>query len=163
MAKSSGRRFSDPAEAFRHRTEWQGDCLIWTGSLTKGGYGKLYVAGKLRGAHQFAWEQANGSIPDGMEVGNACHNRACCNVAHLHLATSGQNHQNLRNTNPNNRSSGVRGVYWNASVQKWGAKATHQGRQYYAGTHPTIREAELAAIALRNRLFTHNLMDRQAA
>ena len=36
----------------------------------------------------------------------------------------------------------------------------HNRKQYYGGYFDTIAEAEAAAIALHNRLFTHNDADR---
>jgi hypothetical protein len=40
--------------------------------------------------------------------------------------------------------------------------ARHNGKTYYGGVFPLdqLAEAEEAAIALRNRLFTHNDLDR---
>jgi hypothetical protein len=157
------RRYNNAEDSFQARTTWRGDCLVWTASKTKGGYGKLTVEGKLRGAHQYAWERENGPIPAGMEIDHTCFNRPCCNIKHLRLATEKQNRENLRQANPNNHSSGIRGVCWNKTTKSWMAKATHNGKQFYNGHHATIAEAEAAVIELRNRLFTHNLTDRQAA
>ena len=93
---SNGRRYSTPEAAFDARTEpivWDG-CLIWTGSLTKGGYGKIYAHGKIVSAHRFAWEQENGPIPKGSQIDHSCYNRACVNHEHLRLASSSQNNAN---------------------------------------------------------------------
>ena len=93
---SNGRRYSTPEAAFDARTEpivWDG-CLIWTGSLTKGGYGKIYAHGKIVSAHRFAWEKENGPIPEGFQIDHSCYNRACVNHEHLRLASSSQNNAN---------------------------------------------------------------------
>lgn len=157
------RRFNNPEEAFEHRTEWQGDCLVWTGSRTKGGYGKLSVNGVLRGAHQYAWERVHGPIAEGTDIDHRCFNRACVNVRHLRGTTRSQNHQHRQGANPNNKASGVRGVHWHPVTKAWMAKVTHQGKQYYAGTNfPTVAEAAEAARQLRIELFTHNDWDRAA-
>jgi hypothetical protein len=44
---------------------------------------------------------------------------------------------------------------------KWDAKAKHNGKVYSNGYFDDPAEANLAAIELRNRLFTHNDADRQ--
>ena len=78
-----------PEESFALRTEWQGDCLIWTGTKNKGGYGLIYVNGKTQKAHRYAWERVNGLIPDGMFVIRKDHcNKLCVNVDHHRLATT---------------------------------------------------------------------------
>ncbi len=38
----------------------QGTCLIWTGSTTPKGYGRVYFDSRDRRAHCVAWELENG-------------------------------------------------------------------------------------------------------
>jgi hypothetical protein len=45
---------------------------------------------------------------------------------------------------------------------KWQGRVRHNGKTYHAGVFETVDEAEVAVIALRNELFTHNLLDRAA-
>jgi hypothetical protein len=78
------------------RTEWRDGCLEWIGSLTRNGYGQIYVEGKLQSTHRFAWMMAHGPIPDGLEIDHMCWNRACCNVDHLRLVTHEENSRNRR-------------------------------------------------------------------
>ena len=108
---STGRRFSSPEESFLARTEpllWSG-CLIWTGGLHPSGHGLIRLRGQMVGAHRFAWEQEYGPIPDGMQVDHICHNRACCEVSHLRLATAQQNARNRSGPLPGS-ATGLRGV-----------------------------------------------------
>lgn len=138
-------------------------CTVWAGYIARNGYGYMSFRGVRTEAHRVAWTLANGPIPDGMEIDHRCHNRACMNADHLRLATTSQNHQHRQGANRSNKSSGVRGVYWNADTNAWMAKAQHNGRQRYAGTrYATIEEAAEAARQLRNKLFTHNDRDRAA-
>lgn len=60
----------------------QGDCLVFTGSLTPKGYGSFYFKGKTYRAHRVAFELHHGREPNGLLM-HSCDNPACCNVEHL--------------------------------------------------------------------------------
>jgi len=47
--------------------------------------------------HRFAWELANGPIPEGMFVCHKCDNPPCCNVDHLFLGTPKENTTDMVN------------------------------------------------------------------
>lgn len=64
-------------------------CWQWTDYLSP--YGVFRVNGKARGAHRFAWELANGHIPDGVFVLHKCDNPGCVNPAHMFLGTHSDN------------------------------------------------------------------------
>lgn len=85
-------------------------CWLWTGPYgTKDGYGKFQPApGHPRYmAHKWSYEVFKGPIPEGMQVGHTCHDRAveagtcsvaaecrhrrCCNPDHLELQTPSEN------------------------------------------------------------------------
>lgn len=42
-------------------------------------------------AHRVAYQALVGPIPAGMTVDHTCHNRICCNPAHLRLLTNAEN------------------------------------------------------------------------
>ena len=153
----------DPEESFKLRTQRQGKCLIWTGAMHEHGYGIIWANGKLARAHRYAWERVNGPIPDGMFIDHMCFNRQCCEVSHLRLATHKQNTEHVQGARDGN-PSGIRGVHKNTRGGKpWRVRVKHNYREYNGGYFDTLAEAEAAAIALRNKLFTHNLIDRQAS
>lgn len=54
---------------------------------SKNGYGLVRVAGKLRLAHRYAYEQQVGPIPTGMDLDHLCRNRQCMNPEHLEPVT----------------------------------------------------------------------------
>ena len=60
----------------------QGDCLVFTGSLTTKGYGTFHFKGKTCLAHRVAFELHHGREPTGLLM-HSCDNPACCNVEHL--------------------------------------------------------------------------------
>lgn len=151
--------YKTPQESFTNRTVRQGNCLIWTGAETDTGYGIIWAGKKLARAHRYAWEQSNGPIPRGMQIDHMCFNRKCCEVKHLRLATTKQNMEHIKGprvTNP----SGIRGVSWDRSSKKWRVRVKHNYQEFYGGMFLSLTEAESAAIELRNRLFSHNLLDR---
>lgn len=78
----------DRFEAKVERTEdghW-----LWTGSITKNGYGKIGEGGKRTGwllAHRVSWEIYRGPIPEGLTIDHLCRVRHCVNPDHLEPVT----------------------------------------------------------------------------
>jgi hypothetical protein len=132
-------------------------CWLWTASTTEKGYGHFGIGPKIVAAHRWVYEDSYGPIPDGMQIDHICRVRACVNPAHLRLATNKQNRENT--VAFSNNAVGIRGVYWMRRERKWQVQVGHHGRRYSGGYFTDVTEAERAAIALRNRLFTHNDTD----
>lgn len=145
---SDRRRFKTPEEAFQHRTQRSGECLIWTGATDKNGYGTIRVAGRLVQAHRYAWEQENGPLADGIVIDHREHcNPACVEISHLREATIAQNIANRAGADRDNASTGVRNVYPNH-----GGFMVRIGKKYL-GTYSTLEEATHAAEIGRRELF----------
>jgi hypothetical protein len=66
-------------------------CVLWHLSLNMAGYGQKVVRGKLWLAHRWVWTQANGPIPEGMQINHHCDTPACVNLDHLYLGTQSDN------------------------------------------------------------------------
>lgn len=68
-------------------------CWWWTGSVNDRGYGYFQSdpAHRRTKAHRFAYELANGSIPDGAVIDHTCRNHGCVNPAHLEAVTNREN------------------------------------------------------------------------
>src|ERR1039458_6273795 len=58
-----------------------GDCWIWTGETTKGGYGRFKIGNRKFLAHRVVWEWTHGVIPEGLKILHKCDTPAC--VRHL--------------------------------------------------------------------------------
>lgn len=85
----------DEAQAFWQRVDKSGDCWLWTGRKTYGGYGSTNL--RCRNpvpvmAHRVAWTIASGRvIPRGLCVLHECDNPPCVNPAHLKLGSHQEN------------------------------------------------------------------------
>lgn len=143
-------RFSDPRQSFLSRTEWQGECLVWTGCEGGLGYGKITVSGREILAHRYAWEVDNGPIPKGMFIDHTCWNRRCVNSAHLRLSTRSENNSYKSGGRSDSRT-GVR----NVSIKRDGfqVRITAGGKRMNFGTYPTIEQAAAVAAEKRVEIF----------
>lgn len=141
-------------ESFSARTEWRGECLIWTGGKNGADYGVFYVGNrKYVPAHRYAWEQENGEIPKGMVVDHKDHcNTLCCNPRHLRLATRKQNARNRSGPQSDN-TSGHRNVFWEHSPQKWRVSIWKDGVRHEFGRFTNLDEAAKVAEEARKELF----------
>ena len=164
-AGGASRPKGEPLKRFWSKVDKSGECWEWTSTRIpgwRGGYGRFWFEGKNHLSHRFAYELANGPIPDGMEIDHKCHNRACVKPEHLRCATRKQNIENPAGHRSDNKS-GVRGVSWARNERKWRAEVRHDRRAYYLGYFTDLAEAERVVIAKRNELFTHNDADRIAS
>lgn len=134
------------------------DCWLRSGADPER-HANFWLDGKNILAHRYSYELANGPIPDGVKVDHRCHSPSCVNPRHLRAATHKQNQEHRIGARVDS-ASGVRGVSWHESKQKWRATARHNGKRYSFGLHASIKDAEAAARAGRNSLFTFNDHDK---
>lgn len=91
MPKGQYERKRQPIQdRFEAKVERTDDHWLWTGAITKNGYGKLATGGKRAGwalAHRVAWEIYRGPIPKGLTIDHLCRVRHCVNPDHLEPVT----------------------------------------------------------------------------
>ena len=85
-------------------------CWTWLGSRDRLGYGQFGVMApgeprRMVRAHRFAWEQAHGAIPVGVDILHLCGNRACVRPDHLGLR--GRDEWRTRTTPPPTRAQAL--------------------------------------------------------
>ena len=161
IAASAYLRHSD-IERFWSKVEKSNECWTWTAGKDRHGYGQFHIRRKNWRAHRVSFLIQKGYLPEGMFLDHICHNRACVNPEHLRPVTNKQNGENRAGLDRNN-SSGVRGVYWNKQDKKWKATVYNNLKPVHVGCFSSIEEAETAVIEMRNKLFTHNDLDREHA
>lgn len=67
------------------------DCILWTGALTAGGYGRLSVGNRRWYAHRLAYILFVEPVSDDLEVDHLCRVRNCINPDHLEPVTHTEN------------------------------------------------------------------------
>lgn len=134
----------DKSSAFDAYTSPDGECIMWTGGTDRAGYGKF----RSQRAHRYAWERANGPIPDGMYIDHKCYRPGCVNPEHLRLATPEQNTWNKSGAATGRKVDLPRGV---TPYKKTGFVAKVGGD--HIGIYLTPEAASEAAGAERARRY----------
>lgn len=137
-------------------------CWQWTAGTTADGYGRFRIDKTRRVlAHVFSYESEIHTKTPGFVLDHQCRNPACVNPSHLREVTNKQNCENRSGASSNNYSSRFRGVSWHKRIGRWQGRVRHDGWTYRAGYFDTEEEAAIAVRELRNRLHTHNDVDRE--
>lgn len=109
-------------------------CWEWLAATTSKGYGIFNaVKGAPTTAHRFAYEQANGPIPDGLQIDHLCRNRSCVNPAHLEPVAA---RENIR------RGMSVSAVTMRTNTCQRGHALTDENTMYYKDGHRRCRACE---------------------
>lgn len=78
-------------DKFKLRTAKKGNCLLWTGSKTRAGYGIIMINGKMEYVHRYVYAKHNGEIPKKMVIRHTCDTPACVEQTHLLIGLQADN------------------------------------------------------------------------
>jgi hypothetical protein len=116
------------------------------------GYVRIMVDGKRYLAHRLASLYVAGAWPAKL-TDHEDRNRANNVWTNIRQATRKQNGEN-RNLNRNS-SSGVRGVSWDARLQKFRSRISHNYKHQFLGLHDTVIDAVAARLRREREIYTH--------
>lgn len=60
-----------------------GPCFIYTGRLSKNGYGRISIFGKEHATHLVVFQLLRYALPGDLELDHSCYETACWNLEHL--------------------------------------------------------------------------------
>jgi len=146
-------------DRFWSKVQKTDSCWLWTSNVNDAGYATFSYHNTPTYAHRLAYEAIRGEIPARELDHLATCPKRCINPDHLRPTTRKQNSENLLGAHCDSKS-GIRGVSWDKKKGKWRVTVGHYGKQYWGGYFSDLDIADSAARALRNKLFTHNTIDR---
>ena len=113
------------------------------GTIGLSGYNVVKVFGKLHRVHRVIWEMHYGQIPNGFQIDHINGVRNDNRIENLRLATPSQNNFNMKT--PKHNTSGIKGVSWSRSTNKWKAQIKASGHNVrHIGYYNTREEAKSA-------------------
>lgn len=118
-----------------------------SGSVSRGGYLRTQVAGKLYYNHRLVWFMFHGTWPKALDHvnGNKLDNR----IENLRECNQAQNMQNVSNKKSN--TTGVKGVGWRPTKGKYRARIVVDGKEICVGHYLTLEEAAAAVREARTK------------
>ena len=148
-------------ELFDYREDNISQPLVWkirpsnsvkigdvAGSFKIRGYFEIIVGKNSYKLHRFIWIYHYGDIPSGMLVDHIDGNKVNNCIENLRLATPTEN---LQNSKIRSNNSGIKGVWWYKSRNRWRARIRICGKEFHVGYFHTKEEAEAAVIAAREK------------
>lgn len=120
------------------------------GSLDSYGYRQIKLDNRTYKAHRLAWLYVYGAWPNG-QIDHINGDKLDNSLANLREVTHAENQQNSVVAQKNS-SSGLRGISWDARVQKWKARITANGKLYFLGYFNSPSEAHIAYLKAKQQL-----------
>ena len=111
---------------------------------TRDGYRLVHVKGKIYKEHRIIMMLCFGHIPENAEIDHINHVRNDNRLVNLRFATQGEN---LKNQSVSSKSTtGVTGVYFSKSRNKFIAQIKVNRQVHYLGCYDTLEEAAAARL-----------------
>lgn len=102
--------------------------------------------------HNLIWLYVNGTFPPrGYEIDHINRDRSDNKIANLRICTRTQNNANMNLRNDN--ATGVRGVYFDKSREKYCVQVTANGKTKSLGRYGDLETARKVAETARNEIF----------
>lgn len=161
MSSSISRQKKPALERFlSFVTVQENGCWLWTGCVTKGGYGSFRNEnGKTENAHKWAYRIYVGSVPKGLELDHLCRNRNCVNPAHLEPVTRYENTiRGMKGILRPGKISKYVGVYWTERLHKWRSTVQIKGSSYYLGHFSIEEDAHRAYVDAQTSFELHGIL-----
>lgn len=116
---------------------------------TSGTYAQIGIDGVIYFSHRIAFLLVEGRWPH-HDVDHINGNRQDNRWSNLREAKRHENNQNLGMRSDNR--SGVKGVWWVSSSQKWSSQIQSQGKRYHLGSFESLEEAAAAYAAAKLKI-----------
>ena len=125
-----------------------------SGSITKKGYVRIKIYGRIYQAHRLVWMYSFGVWPKDQidHINQIKFDNRICN---LRESNSSLNQQN-KGLQINN-SSGFKGVYWTKSASKWRAIITFNSLDIHLGYFTNLNDAIAARKQAEEQYHTHRV------
>jgi DNA-binding XRE family transcriptional regulator len=140
-------------ERFWKKVNKSDECWNWIGAKSRGGYGSF---GGTK-AHRYAYELANGSIPEGLFVCHKCDNPGCVRPDHLFLGTPKDNTDDMW---AKNRARPGKLLH-PSGVDHWTKRQPNRIR--YGEEAPNTKLTEENIREIRRRYFTEGMLQDELA
>lgn len=126
------------------------------GSISKSGYVKIGISGRLYPAHRLAWFHFFGKWPDGV-VDHINGQQGDNRISNLRDVTHAQNLENLKRARSDNKC-GLLGASLHKKTGKWRAQIVTAGAHYSLGLYDTPEQAHCAYVLAKRVLHSANTL-----
>lgn len=139
-------------EAFRCFVDGSTKKIVTTNDR---GYIRCQIDSKTVYLHRFIYTKFFGEVPDGMQVDHIDGDKKNNRISNLRLVTNKQNQENRQGAQKNS-GTGIKGVSWHKTKNKYMAAIKANKKQIYLGYFDRIEDAKTAYAVAASKYHTHN-------
>ena len=144
--------YSAETGLFKWKKKISNRCSDVVGTKTENGYISIRINNKSYRAHRLAWLYVYKEMPNKF-IDHINRVRDDNRIENLRLATQKQNNENRINTN---KTTGIRGVFWDKERNKFASCISQNNKTIALGRYNTLKEAETAYKQAAKKLHTFN-------